>query len=399
MNPARLALFTDSKEFRGVERVLSILARGLADRGHRVDLLVGGSADPPPVCAPAPVNVVRLRPDPGWLSRLRALAAGPTAGAMLLRPFVFPLRAPRATRYLRDLARYLQRERPAALLSAKTHPNLVALWARRLAGVPTRVVVSEHVHFSRALEAHMHRWRWRYILPAVQRFYPWADACVAVADGVADDLSRRARLPRSRITTIYTPLMLDDVLRDARMPLPHDWFATDAPPVILGTGKLNAHKDFPTLLKAFARIHAQRPARLMILGEGPHRAELERLARKLSLAGDMSLPGFVENPYAYMARAAVFALSSAFEGLPTVVTEALACGCPVVSTDCPSGPAEILDGGRYGRLVPVGDDEALARAICAMLDAPPPAERLRDRAMFFSVDRAVEHYCRVLLGS
>ena len=109
------------------------------------------------------------------------------------------------------------------------------------------------------------------------------------------------------------------------------------------------------------------------------------------------MPGFVENPYAYMARAAVFALSSSYEGLPTVLIEALACGCPVVSTDCPSGPREILDEGKYGRLVPVGDDAALAQAICDTLDHVPPREKLIERARFFSVDRATEQYCRVLL--
>ena len=398
MNPTRLALFTDSKDFRGVERVLSILARGLADRGHRVDLLVGGSADPPAVCAPAPVNIVRLRPDPGWLSRLQALAVDPKAGAMLLRPFAFPLRAPRAARYLRDLARYLQRERPAALLSAKTHPNLVALWARRLAGVPTRIVVSEHVHFSRALEAHRRRWRWRYVVPAVRHFYPWADACVGVADDVADDLTTIARLPRERVTTIYNPVVNADMLEKARTPFCHDWFRSDAPPVILGVGRLDrAHKDFSTLLRAFAHIRAERHIRLMLLGEGPDRVELEKLIETLGVAADVAMPGFVANPYPYFVRAAVFVLSSAFEGLPTVLIEALACGCPVVSTDCPSGPAEILDGGAYGPLVPVGDDVALARAICDTLDHAPHRERLIERAQFFSVDRAVEQYGRVLL--
>ena len=137
----------------------------------------------------------------------------------------------------------------------------------------------------------------------------------------------------------------------------------------------------------------------MILGEGTLRNEMETLARTLGVAADVALSGFVENPYAYMARAAVFALSSAWEGLPTVIIEALACGCPVVSTDCPSGPAEILAGGTYGTLVPVGDDAALARAICDTLDDPPHRERLIERAQFFSADRAVEQYERLLLGT
>ena len=145
-------------------------------------------------------------------------------------------------------------------------------------------------------------------------------------------------------------------------------------------------------------MRARRPARLMILGEGKLRAELEALASTLGIAADVTLLGFVENPYAYMTRAAVCALSSAWEGLGNVVIEALACGCPVVSTDCPSGPAEILAGVKYDKLVPVGNDMALADAVCATLGNPPPRGRLRDRAQFFSVDRAVECYLNVLLG-
>ncbi|HET7598304.1 MAG TPA: glycosyltransferase, partial [Burkholderiales bacterium] len=147
----------------------------------------------------------------------------------------------------------------------------------------------------------------------------------------------------------------------------------------------------------FAHVRAQRPARLVILGEGKGRAQLEALTAALGIAGDVSLPGFVANPYAYMARAAVFVLSSVYEGLPTVLIEALACGCPVVSTDCPSGPREILQGGRYGRLVAIGDDRALARAIIGVLESPPDREPLRRRGAEFSVERGTERYLELLL--
>lgn len=391
-----VAIFTCSKEFRGVERVLFNLAEGLAEQGLRVDLVLGGNLATTRV--PTHLNVVRLHTDPRWLSRIHALAAPPSVDAAICRAFVFPNKPPVAIRALRPLVQYLQRERPTALLTAKTHANVVALWARRLAGVSTRVVISEHVHFSRALEAHRRKWRWRYVVPAVRRFYPWADACVGVAGDVADDLTTIARLPRERVTTIYNPVVTADMLEQARTPFCHDWFRSDAPPVILGVGRLDrAHKDFSTLLRAFAHVRAERHIRLMLLGEGPDRVELEKSIETLGVAADVAMPGFVANPYPYFVRAAVFVLSSAFEGLPTVLIEALACGCPVVSTDCPSGPAEILDGGRYGPLVPVGDDVALARAICDTLDHAPHRERLIERAQFFSADRAVEQYCRVLL--
>ena len=168
--------------------------------------------------------------------------------------------------------------------------------------------------------------------------------------------------------------------------------------MLLGVGKLKPQKDFACLIRAFARVRATRPVRLIVLGDGPQREALLVLARTLGVADAVALPGFVANPFAYLGRAAAFVLSSAWEGLANVVIEALACGCPVVSTDCPSGPAEILAGGKYGRLVPVGDDAALANAIAATLDAPPRQESLRDRARHFSVDRAAAQYRRVLLG-
>jgi glycosyltransferase involved in cell wall biosynthesis len=185
----------------------------------------------------------------------------------------------------------------------------------------------------------------------------------------------------------------------------HRWFRPAAPPVVLAVGSLSARKDFPTLVRAFARVRAERDCRLVILGQAasPKKTEEKRgglmaLAGSLGVAADIDLPGFVTNPYAYLARAAVFVLSSAHEGLPGVLIEALACGCPVVSTDCPSGPAEILDGGRFGALVPVGDDQAMAAAIATTLDRPIEAATLRERATLFDVDRAVDRYLELLLA-
>jgi glycosyltransferase involved in cell wall biosynthesis len=228
--------------------------------------------------------------------------------------------------------------------------------------------------------------------------YPKADAIVAVSEGVAEDVTRVTGISRDRITTIYNPVVTPELENLRHAPLDHPWFAPSSPPLILGVGKFKIQKDFPTLLRAFARVRAVRPARLLILGEGRKRAELENLARELGVANDVALPGFVPNPFPYMTRASLFVLSSAWEGLPGALVEALACGCPVVSTDCPSGPAEILAGGLYGPLVPVGNDTALAEAILSALDVPPDRDRLRARAALFSVDRATDRYLEVLLG-
>jgi glycosyltransferase involved in cell wall biosynthesis len=247
------------------------------------------------------------------------------------------------------------------------------------------------------------RWRERHLPRLLGHGYRMADGIVAVSDGVADDLARCSGLPREGITTVYNPVITAELAPLARQALAHPWFQPAAPPVILGVGSLAARKDFPTLLRAFARVRAQRGCRLVILGQGSTpektaevKAELMALATSLGVAADVDLPGFVANPFAYMSRAGAFVLSSAYEGLPGVMIQALACGCPVVSTDCPSGPAEILDGGRFGALVPVGDDQAMAQAITATLDDPIAAERLQARGALFSVERAVDRYLELL---
>jgi len=282
------------------------------------------------------------------------------------------------------------------LLAAGTQSNLAALWARRLGGIPMGVVVTEHNTLGVVVENGRPAFRRAY--PALAGdAYPEADAVVAVSDGVADDLSRVAGIPRAGIQRIYNPIVSPALLAASRGAPPHPWLEErGCPPLVLGAGRLHRQKDFPTLLRAFAQLRATRPARLAILGEGAERGRLERLARRLGVAEDVALPGFAGNPYAWMARSSAFVLSSAWEGLPSVLIEAMACGCPVVSTDCPSGPSEILDGGALGPLVPVGDSQALAHALAGVLEKPPDADRLRERAALFSVEAATTRYLEVL---
>jgi glycosyltransferase involved in cell wall biosynthesis len=200
------------------------------------------------------------------------------------------------------------------------------------------------------------------------------------------------------ITTIHNPINLERVTQLAREPAEHPWFEDADIPVVLGVGRLVPQKDFPTLMRAFALVRQQRPARLVILGQGRGRPELEALARSLGLEHDLWMPGIALNPYRYMARAAVFALSSAWEGFGNVLLESLACGRPIVSTDCPSGPAEILGNGRFGRLVPVGDAPAMASAILESLAGNHQPDRLRSRAAEFSIERTSQRYLELLLG-
>jgi glycosyltransferase involved in cell wall biosynthesis len=377
----------------GAERMMVVLAGALHARGHRVDLVLGRAVgnfldEIDPGVRVIDLGVRTILPAVPALLRL------PREGIRLLPAFLPPA-PPRALGCIPALERYLRRERPDALLSALNHSNLAAIWARRLAGVPTRLVLSERNTLS--VRARRSGERSLRALPAmIRRFYPWADAVTAVSEGVADDLARVTGIPRSAIATTWNPVVSPALLVAAAQPLEHPWFRPGEPPVVLGAGKLRPQKDFGTLIDAFARVRAARPARLVILGEGPEESRLRVRARRLGVSADVALEGFVANPFAYMARAAVFALSSAWEGLPAVLIQAMACGCPVASTDCPSGPAEILEGGKHGPLVPVGDAEALAGAILRLLAAPGDREGLRRRAADFSVDRIVERYLAVL---
>jgi glycosyltransferase involved in cell wall biosynthesis len=252
----------------------------------------------------------------------------------------------------------------------------------------------------------MHAWEYQYypsaknkLAPLLFRlFYPWADTIVAVSHAAAQDIATMSGIPRDRVKVIYNPATTPALLEKAQEPLDHPWFASGQPPVILAVGRLFKVKDFATLIRAFALVCQQRPARLMILGEGEERPALEALVQTLGIQDDVALPGFTPNPYVYMRHAAVFVLSSLSESFSNVVVEALAVGTPVISTDFPGGTREILDNGRYGTLVPVGDAQAMAAAICATLDEPPDSAALRQRANDFSLEKSFAQYAEVLLG-
>lgn len=340
------------------------LANGFAARGFAVDLVLAKAEGP---------YLVEVAP------RVRVVDLG-ARGVLASLP---------------GLVRYLRRERPCAMLSALSHANVIALVARRLAGGRTRLVVSERAHLSLSMKTEPGR-RGR-LMPWFMRYaYPWADGVVAVSAGVADDLAPVIALPRESIKVIYNPVVGEATLSGANAALDHPWFAPGEPPVVLGVGRLTTQKDFSVLLRAFAKVRKMRPLRLMILGEGELRPELEALVRQLGIGADVALPGFQANPLVYMRRAALFVLSSRFEGLPNVLIQAMACGTPVVSTDCPSGPAEILEGGKWGQLVPVGDVERMATAMSATLgDRVHPDVRLR--ANDFDERQSVEGYLRVML--
>ena len=390
-----------------MERSMLRLAAGMLARGHAVDIVVGRHQGELKDCVPTGVNVYEIgqKREKKHLGTVRVymFLAGRATWRFIfnrnlrkLRPFQRFIELPAFTKYLRV-------RQPDAVLAAEPRYNLIATLARGSARVNTRVVISERVQPSQRADD-QGPWTHPHLHDLLRCGYLAADAIVAVSDGVGDDLAAFARLPREQIHTVYNPVIGPDILALAEKPLDHPWFGRKAPPVVLAAGRIDPQKDYLTLLRAFSRVRAEREVRLIILGAEGHGCrgyarEIHRLADELRVAKDISFPGFVANPFAYMARASLFVLSSVYEGLPGVLVQALACGCPVVSTDCPSGPGEILEGGRYGPLVSVGDVRAMADAMTRTLDHPLSHEVLQARGAEFSDDNAVEGYLELLLGT
>lgn len=361
----RIAIFISSMEGGGAQRSMLNLARGLARRGFRIDLLLARADGPYMSDIPDSVRLIDLK-------------------------------CKRVLKSVVPLVRYLRSEQPTAMLSALGHVNLVALWARRLAGVSTRLIISERNQFSHRSK-HSAKRIDRFLVPwLAKRFYPWADRVVAVSNGVADDLAFQIPILRPRICTIYNPVARPKLFEMARQTVDHPWFQSTSPPVVVAAGHLHAQKDFSTLIRAIGGVQKNQPVRLLILGEGPERSALERMIEERGLQDVVSLPGFTQNPYAFMSRAALFVLSSRYEGLPGVLIEAMCCGAPVIATDCPSGPREILQDGKYGSLVPVGDAEAMAESIQSALKnrQVPPRESVRR----FEPETIEDQFLSVLTG-
>lgn len=392
----RIAIYIPTLAGGGAELSMLRLAGALAERGYPVDLLLNRRRGPYLDRIPSGVHVVELKRYSKWRGRMDAWRAFPSDFRDLLRP-VLTARVPiMSLRYLGGLTEYLRTRSPQVLVSAMFYSNLLSLWARELARVDTRLIATEHNTLSQKItqgeKIRGETARWRHLAPLLGRVYQRADAIVTVSDGVGDDLSAITGIARRDITTIHNPVVFPTLEARARESVPHAWLEDGEVPVLLAIGRLEPQKDFATLLDAFARLRASRCVRLIVLGEGSQRAMLEQRALSLGVVDDVSFPGWVDNPYAWMSRASTFVLSSVWEGLGNVLIEAMACRCPVVATDCPHGPHEILEGGRLGRLVPVGDADAMAKAVTDTLDMPPSADVLHERAMTFSLARCADQY-------
>jgi glycosyltransferase involved in cell wall biosynthesis len=360
----KVAMFLPNLDTGGAERVFVNLANALTLKGFAPTLLVG------------------TLDKAAYLETILHEVRVYELGVRHMRSAVFPL------------IRFLRRERPAMLLTALEHSNFAAIVAAKMARTGTPVLATIHQTLSRVLETSQSLYE-RLVIYVTLKVAPMADQIIAVSHGTADDFARLAKISRERVRVIYNPVIGPTLYRGIQEPIEHPWFQEKQPPVVLGVGRLTAQKDFPNLIRAFALLRKTSDARLVILGDGEEQPSLERLVLELKLSECVSIPGVVSNPFAYMRRASLFVLSSAWEALPTVLIEAMACGCPVVSTDCPNGPAEILDNGRLGPLVPVGDVEALARAMKTSLaesHSPVAPEVL----LPYTLDYSAEQYCQLI---
>lgn len=364
MKTAHISIYLPSLNGGGAERVMVTLANGFAERGHRVDLVLATATGPYLTEVSAAVRVVDLR-SRGVLASLPGLVA------------------------------YLRRERPDAMLSAMTHANVIAILARMLVGFPKKLVISERCSIKATPASE------NMIMDAIIRvlrrmLYQKSDIIVAVSRDMTKELVEIFPRSEDKIHYVYNPVVGSQLDALAARKPDHPWFDDEDVPIVLGVGRLTEQKDFVTLIKAFSRVRAQRRVRLLILGEGEDRRKLEQIAGELGVTADVSLPGFVDNPFCYMRRARLFVLSSRWEGLPGVLIQAMASGTPVVSTDCPTGPREILENGRWGRLVPVGDATALGEAMDdALKERKRPIVSLR--ANDFGEKKAVDLYLRLLI--
>lgn len=347
----------------GAERVALRLTRSFLEAGHAVEFVLMRKRGELLADVPPEVRIVDL-------------------GASRVRDAIGPL------------ARYFREGRPDAVQARMWPLTVAAIVARALARSPTRLVVSDHAVLSKQFADRPVALA--FLKLTVRLFYPWADARLLVAKAAADDLARLSGLPRSSFEVIYNPV--DPAKPDLRVTPDIESLWGQGAARILTVGSLKAQKNHRLLLRSFARLRERRQARLMILGSGPLEAELKEIAVSLDVSNDVIFPGFIADPWPYYASADLFALSSDYEGYPNVLVEAMRCGVPVVSTDCESGPREILDEGRFGKLVPVGDEVALATAMDETLQSPPPARLLLERAEELSGASTAQRYLDVLIG-
>ncbi len=336
----------------GIGRVIVNLANEFSDMGFRVHLLLERPVGPFLKLLRVEIQVISL-PSTHQISGI---------------PF---------------LISYLLRHRPSVLITPVVQHTVLALLARRITRVKTMIFPTVHSTYSRKFENLKASKRIKR-LNKIRKYYPQCDGIICVSGGVKEDFCSLTGIHPELITTIYNPVVNSQLYKMAEEPVEHPWFNAGQPPVIISVGRLEEAKNFSLLIDTFEIVRKRKRSRLVIVGEGSERKALEQLISSSPHQSDIQLVGNQNNPYKFVKRAKLFVLTSFWEGLPTVLIEALALGTPVVSTDCPSGPREILENGRFGPLVPIGTATDLAESILKILDHPTPSNLLVDGADRFN---------------
>lgn len=350
----------------GVERMMANLIKQMAKSVASIDLLLLRNKSPHLTDMPENVNLIKLK------TKHSGLAVG-------------------------EIAAYLKKEQPEAMLVAKDRAGRAALKARKKAKVNTRICIRLGTNLSAALERKSALNQWLRRAP-MRKLYALVDKVIAVSEGVRQDTLAITGIKDEQSCVIRNPVITADFREALMLTAPHDWLADPEVKVVMGAGRLSEQKDFATLINAFALVREKMPVKLIILGEGALRGALEEQVRQLGLENDVAMPGFQADIYRWLGKADLFVLSSRWEGSPNVLTEALSLGVPCVSTRCPSGPNEVLQEGKYGPLVSMGNAEEMADAMFTTITQPLPKEVLMESTEEYNVETSANRYLSVLFG-
>lgn len=364
MTTNKIAIFAQTLNFGGSTRVLLTLAKGFVQHGYDVDLLFVSATGKMVAEVPQEVNLIDFQ-------KKRTLSTVP------------------------DLIRYLRNNSPDAFYCHVSHTGLMTIIAKMFSLSNTKVFITVHNTESKASqELHwIKQWGMSMLMCIL---FPMASQIIAVSQGVAEDIQSYARISGNNVKVIYNPIVTKKLKVDMQKSSNHPWLIHKSKPVVITAARLIHQKDLQSLIVAFKQVLESLDAHLIIVGEGGLRETLIDLTKELAIESHVDFAGYTDNPYSYMKNADLYVLSSRFEGFGNVLVEALACGCPVVSTDCPSGPREILNDGEYGKLVPVNDPDALSTAIIESLSEDHDTPKLQERAEYFSEDRIVGEYLALL---
>ena len=359
----KILIFIPNLSGGGAERVFLKISSEIKKRGQNVELILSNQNGP---------YISELPPDVPITS----------------------LNSKRVLYSLIPLARLIRKKNPDLILSALPHANSVAILAKKLSGKKIKLVISERNTYSQeSFQPNLKNIILKYLM---RKLYKNADAIITVSDGVRESLINFMRINNKNYFSIPNPCDSKEIKAKANLPINDEWFLSSDVPVVIAVGRLTKQKDFSSLIKSFAIVIKKTKARLLILGEGEERNSLEILAKSLKLSNELfCMPGFKTNPFKYIKASSLFVLSSRWEGFPNVLLQAIACNCKIISTNCQSGPLEILDGGKYGDIIPVGDIEAMANSINRNLNNPRKYD-ISNRCNHYSIKRTIESYLEVI---